>query len=213
MYMPKTLIAISSCEYFENNGLNQPLRDTWLPEAVSLGFDYKFFHGEGATPKGDVVVLPVVDELYGLTEKARAKLRWALDNGFDYVFSCFPDTYTCPERLKDSGYQNHDYFGNVHKFPEGAPFCQGGPGYMLSRKACELIVKEQSSYLNDDCWVGDTLSKGGVSATHHSGFTAFGPGPLSSNENITNHLSTQPCGYTGENVRAEHRAWMESWKS
>src|SRR5579885_2679274 len=69
----KILISISSCEIFEKSGLNDPLRETWLPDAVKLGMDYKFFHGAGSTEKEDVVVLPVDDSLGGLTEKAKAR--------------------------------------------------------------------------------------------------------------------------------------------
>jgi hypothetical protein len=205
--MPKVLIAISSCEQYERDGLNQPLRATWLPEAVSLGMDYKFFHGRGASPKEGVVVLDVVDELYGLTEKLKAKICWAVAKGYDYVFSCFPDTYVCPERLLGIA---GEYIGNAFQHPGGTPFAQGGPGYLISRRACEVVAAEHSSYLNDDCWLADTLVKAGITPLHNPGFTAFGPGPLRSNGSITNHLSTQPLGFTKECMYEEHRRWLES---
>lgn len=208
--MSKILISISSCESFERNGLNQTLRDTWLPEAVNLGIDYKFFHGRGSTPKSDVVVLPVVDQLYGLTEKAKEKARWAVESGYDFVFSCFPDTYTRPERLLTCGFERFDYIGNVYQFPDSAPFCQGGPGYFLSKKACALIFNNPLNYLNDDCFIGDTLNVGEILRSNHAGFTAFGPGPLRSNSSITNHLSTQPGGHTLSSVPEEHRKWLAS---
>jgi hypothetical protein len=204
--MASVLIAISSCEQFEREGLNTPLRETWLPDAKALGMDVKFFHGVGAAPKEDVVVLNVVDELYGLTEKLKGKCRWAIEQGYDYIFSCFPDTYTCPQRLPFA----NDYLGNVHQFTGSVPFVQGGPGVILSRKSCEILSNDPSSYLNDDCWAADVLSKHRINAVHHPGFTAFGPGPLRNNSSITNHLSTQPCGYTGDNLRAEHKRWLES---
>jgi hypothetical protein len=208
--MSKILVAISSCEFYETSGLNSPMRETWLPEAVKLGMDVKFFHGRGSTPKDDVVVLDVVDELYGLSEKLKFKIRWALEKGYTHVFSCFPDTYACPERLLASGFEKYDYLGNSFQHPGGAPFCQGGPGYMLSRKACEVVAKEHSSYLNDDCWIADVLVKEGICPVHHAGFTAFGPGPLRTNSSITNHLSTQPGGFTGQNMREEHQRWLAS---
>lgn len=44
--MPKTLIAISSCQLYEDKGWHDAARQTWLTEAKALGFDYKFFLGE-----------------------------------------------------------------------------------------------------------------------------------------------------------------------
>lgn len=208
--MPKVLVSVSSCQYYENSGLNDPMRETWFPEAKSLGIDCVFFHGSGSASKEDVVVLPVEDRLFGLTEKAKAKARWAVEHGYDFVFSCFPDTYANAGRLMLSGFEKHDYLGNVFCHPGGTPFCQGGPGYFLSKKACEAIFSDPTTYLNDDCWVADTLIKSGIKPVHHSGFTAFGPGPLVSNYSVTNHLSTQPGGFTGNNMREEHTRWQES---
>jgi hypothetical protein len=206
----RILCAISSCEYYENTGLNQPSRDTWIPEAKKLGLDCIFFHGRGATTKDDVIIVDVPDEMYGLTEKLRAKCRWAIDKGYDFVFSCFPDTYVCPERLLVCGFENCDYIGNVYQFSGSAPFCQGGPGYFLSRKSCQILADSTELYLNDDAWAGDVLNAAGVVRADHRGFTAFGPGPLKYNNSITVHLSTQPGGYTGHNMTAEHERWLES---
>ena len=206
----KILCAISSCEHFEIVGLNAPLRETWGKDAKALGMDVIFFHGSGATPKNDVVVLNVVDEMYGLTEKLKGKLRWAVENGYDYVFSCFPDTYACPERILCAIKTQPDYLGNVHQFPGSSPFCQGGPGYLLSRKSCEIAASAASSYLNDDAWLGDILSAAGNHPVHNPGFTAFGPGPLRTNGSISNHLSTQPGGYKAAAVHEEHKRWLES---
>jgi hypothetical protein len=206
----RTLVAISSCESFEVSGLNDPLRNTWLPEAVRLGMDYRFFHGAGATPKQDVVVLNVVDELYGLTEKLKGKLRWAVEHEYDCVFSVFPDTYACPERILEALKLQADYLGNVYQFPGSASFCQGGPGYLVSSRACAMAHSSSSSYLNDDAWLGDVLNAGGIKPVHHAGFTAFGPGPLRTNGAISNHLSTQPGGYVGTNMYEGHKRWLAS---
>lgn len=207
----RILCALSSCQSFEDSGLNTPLRETWIPDALRLGMDVKFFHGVGATPKNDVVVLNVVDELYGLTEKLKGKCRYAVENSYDFVFSAFPDTYTCPERLLEVMKTHPDYLGNVHQFMNSAPFCQGGPGYIISRKSCEIIANDKNSYLNDDTYGGDVLYVAGIKAVHDLRFTAFGPGPLRINSTITNHLSTQPNGYTAESLYAEHKRWLESF--
>lgn len=206
----RTLISISSCEAFEMSGLNDPLRKTWLQDAMELGFDYKFFHGRGSTEKNDVVVLDVEDALFGLTEKAKAKAKWAVENGYDFVFSCFPDLYARPERFLSCGYEKYDYSGNVYQHFGGPRFCQGGPGYFLSKTACAIVASDPSSYLNDDCWIADVLIGMNIEAQHIPGFMQCGPGPLKSNSFITNHLSTQPGGYTGKNVLEEHQRWLDS---
>ena len=208
--MLRVLISISSCEAYERAGLNQPLRDTWLPDAVALGIDYKFFHGAGSTGGEDIVVLPVHDGMGGLTEKAKAKAQWAVIHDYDFVFSCFPDIYARPERLLASGFEKHDYFGNVYQHPKGKPFCQGGPGYFLSKKSCVAIAREQTSYLNDDCWLADALYRANIHPADSRDFTYCGPGPLQTNSSITNHLSTQPGGYVAKAVYEEHQRWLES---
>ena len=206
----RILVAISSCQSFEDSGLNNPLRETWLTDLAKIGWDYKFFHGVNAVPKDDVVVLNVVDELYGLTEKLKAKCRWAVEQGYDAIFSCFPDTYASAQRLLGIYTIPQDYMGNVHQFPGSASFCQGGPGYFVSQKACRIAASHTSSYLNDDAWLGDVLTGAGLFPRHIAEFTPFGPGPLRSNASITVHLSTQPGGFTAAGMYAEHKRWIES---
>jgi hypothetical protein len=207
----RLLVAISSCQAYENSGLNAPLRETWLKDLTRLGIDYKFFHGRGATPKDDVVLVDCDDGYWDLTSKTKLKIKWSLDNGYDYVFMCFPDTYVCASRLLTSGFEQFDYFGCVHQHPGGSPYCQGGPGYFLSRKACEVLDKKESNYPNEDCWVGDQLHNNyEIHRGDSKAFSYCGPGPLKTNHTITNHLSTQPGGYVGTNVFSEHKLWLES---
>ncbi len=205
------LIGISSCQAFENSGLNKPIRDTWLPDAYGMSIDVLFFHGAGAVETHNTILLPVEDGMGGLTEKAKAKAKWAFDNSYDFMFSCFPDTYVCPGRLLGSDFQHYDYLGREHQHPGGAPYCQGGPGYFLSRKAMRTLFENTTSYLNDDCWVGDVLNRGDIKRGDSKEFSHLGPGPLRTNSTITNHLSTQPGGYVGTNMYEEHRRWLDSW--
>lgn len=206
----KVLVAISSCEQYERDGLNTPMRETWGLDAKNLGWDVVFFHGLGATPREDVVLVNCPDEYYALTDKTKAKIRYALEHGYEYAFMCFPDTYACVDRLLTCGFQAHDYYGNVYQHPGGPRYCQGGPGFFLSRRAMETLNKNPSNYPNEDCWVGDVLNAAGIPPVNCLGFKNLGPGPLRTNTSITNHLSTQPSGYTGENMRAAHREWLNS---
>jgi hypothetical protein len=208
--VPRVLVAISSCEQYERDGLNAPPRETWLADAKAKGWDYKFFHGSGATPKEDVEVVNCPDEYYALTDKTKAKIRYALEHGYNFCFMCFPDTYACTERLFTCGFESYDYYGNVYQHPGGPRYCQGGPGFFLSRKAMEIINSSNKSYPNEDTFIGDLLHAAGVAPVECLGFKNLGPDPLRTNNSITNHLSTQPSGYTGENMRAAHRSWLNS---
>jgi hypothetical protein len=210
--MLKTLIAISSCQYYEDNGLSQPMRDTWLPRAVALGMDYKFFYGATAKPKDDVIVVKAHDGYFDLTSKTKEKIKWALFQSYDYMFACLTDCYAAPERLLNCGFQQYDYFGDVYCHKGGNPYCQGGPGYFLSRKAMEYIDADPSNYPNEDCWVGDVLAKHtdikwGDSKDFVWCGHIDGQGPRPGNTHITAHLSNAPGGYTASLMHDKHRQW------
>lgn len=207
--MPKTLIAISSCQLYEDKGWHDAARQTWLPEAKALGFDYKFFFGRGAKEKDDVVVVDSHDAYYDLTTKQKEKIKWAIFQNYDYVFSCLADCYASAERLRNSGFEKYDYFGDIYCHPGGIPYCQGGPGYFMSRAACDIVAAASSNYPNEDCWTGDVLaghslvrqsSKDFVWQGHIPGF-----GPAPNNTHITAHLSNADGGFRPELMWEKHR--------
>ena len=47
----EVLVAIITCESFRTNGNNDAVRNTWLPDLVKLGVDYKFFMGQAVNPQ------------------------------------------------------------------------------------------------------------------------------------------------------------------
>jgi len=211
----KILIAISGCESYERSGFQQPMRETWLKDAVALGMDYKFFHGKGGTPKEDVVVVDCDDAYFDLTSKLKEKCKWALDNGYDFMFSCFPDTYANAERLLQCGFDSFDYFGDLLYHPNG-DYCQGGAGYFLSRRAFEYAAKHPSNYPNDDCWLGDrmrentALKRGDSRYFVHAGASPLA-GPLKNNLVVSCHLSPyEPNGYQPEQMYRKHELWRQS---
>lgn len=208
--MPRIIIAISSCQYYEDHGLSQPMRDTWLSDATNLGMDYRFFYGDGAKKRNDVVVVNANDGYYDLTTKTKEKIKWAILQDYDYMFSCLTDCYASAERLLSSGFEKYDYFGNVYCHVDGKPYCQGGPGYFLSRKAMEILNDDPSNYPNDDCWVGDVLARHPEIVRGDSkGFLWMGhlDGPRHSNTYITSHLSNADGGYKSELMHEAHRRW------
>ena len=208
----KILVAISSCARFEEN--HQSMRDTWLPEAKRLGMDHLFFVEAGGISKGDIVVTQ--NEDWAMTCRLKYKVGWALSQGYDYVFSCFPDTYVRPDRLLTCGFEKFDYFGSVYRHAsEGATFyCHGGAGYMLSRAAMAVVIKQESSYLNDDCWLGDMLTGTHTTRGHCEDFHQFAGSPLRDNTAVTSHLSyISNClgvPYEAKFMYAEHKQWQDS---
>ncbi len=139
----RCLVAIMSCESYRVNGNNQALRDTWLPDvAKELGLEYRIFMGQGSKiENGDEVLLDVPDDYSHVSFKGREVHKYALENGYDFIYKCYPDTYLCPSRLMKSGFQDYDYVGNFAcKLRTGQQYCTGGTGYWLSKKAYRLLI-------------------------------------------------------------------------
>ncbi len=208
----KILIAISTCSKFEEN--HQAMRDTWLKEATSLGMDYRFFVEMGSEPKSDVVVTEHED--WAMTSRLKDKVKWGFYRGYDYLFSCFPDTYVRVDRLLTSGFDKFDYFGSVfkHASPGATYYCHGGAGYLIDRRAMEYVMMEPSSYLNDDCWLGDVLNKSSILRGHSEDFRQFAGSPVKDNTVVTSHLSFQSNSlgvpYDASFMYAEHKQWVDS---
>ena len=208
----KLLIAISSCGDFERNGCNQALRDTWLKDLGVYGITYKFFFGTGqnAPQLEDSVLLPEVPDDYGhLTYKTRASLRWAHEQGYDFVFRCFPDTYVCVDRLMACGFENADYHGDFRNeekrgadtLQQAQNYASGGAGYWLSRRAFTFLLtapvlgiwRDELTPYVEDLWVGNRLGKCGLALRYADDrrFVNHGSAywPNIGNEAITAHMS------------------------
>jgi hypothetical protein len=178
--MPKVLVAIPAChkyEYaeFENNlragkrdtkGRLKALRDTWLKDIkpFSSYVDYKVFFGRPAskTPKPDEVYLDVGDDYKSLSYKLQATCKYALDNGYDFLFKSDDDTWVYFDRLMRSGFECYDQLGWTNCPHRGDKsqcrcFIVGGPGFWLSRKALQMVVNSTIDHYADDLWLGNVL--------------------------------------------------------
>ena len=114
----KFLLAIGSCNRYELNGWNDGPRTTCFADAVRMGMDCKFFHGDRLVKepqecvrRDDIVVLPADDSYGGGMFKAREMYKWMLDRDYDYIYRCDHDTYFRPERLLTSGFEKYDLLG------------------------------------------------------------------------------------------------------
>jgi len=215
--MPKVLVAISSCQAYETNGWNDPQRRTWLKDVVSLGWNYKFFHGRGAWQKEDVEVVECNDRYFDLTNKSYLKIRWAMNHDYDFVFCCFPDTYACAERLVKSGFEKYDYSGDLANPHGDGEYCQGGCGFFLSNLAMRCVVdrfKNDPEYARtpyEDCRIADIIrSKPFLTRGKLAGFNFQYVPPRKNNEIVTCHLSNANGGFRPELVWECHKTWQES---
>jgi hypothetical protein len=134
------------CKYFSDT-----LHDASIPNVF-----YRIFYGRGAdrAPRADEVFLDAPDDYLGLPEKCRQLFRWALEQGFDYVFKCDDDTGIVVARLLKSGFEQFDYSG----FPNvvgGLTYASGGGGYWLSRRAMEIVVKGERDTRDSIGWAED----------------------------------------------------------
>ena len=148
-------------------------------------------------PEPDEVILQIPDDLAHVAFKARAAWHWALDKGYDYVFNCFCDTYIDIEKLRDSGFEEHDFIGMTYD----ANRCpQGGAGYWLSRRCLEVLVTSHVDYWADDGWAGWTLPKHGIHLHHDPRYGQYPDAvPNPHNDIISTHLGPHPYTVEGGN--------------
>lgn len=152
----------------ELNERNQP----------KLPFDY--------TPEADEVVLTAPDDLAHLAYKAREMWRWAHDRTYDYVFTCFCDTYIDVQRLMRSGFEQHEFTGMTYD-TNRCP--QGGAGYWMDSRCLGIMANERVDFWADDGWAGWTLQKQGIWLNNDLRYAQYDNVPKPSNDTISVHIS------------------------
>lgn len=225
--LPRILVAVPTCfqfdyeshslknpEGFHVNGPNEQtlaVRETWGYDFQQFkNVDVRYFYG-GGNCKGDEVSLPCGDGYDSLIQKTAEICRWAAERDYKFVFKCDTDTWVYAERLLVEIMENHfDYAGYNH-----ANVASGGPGYLLSKRACELIAAEpnpQHEYA-EDVHVARVLAKHGIRPLmlpgHRSGMSAhffFGNPEVFDPTKITDHVVTAHAVFP-----SQMRAWHE-WK-
>jgi hypothetical protein len=162
---PRVLVAVKNCVKYRHRAEAQ--RATWA--TFHPDCDIRFFlGGDPLAPQirkhPDEVILPVPDDYLSLPLKTKAICRWALQNGYDFLFTCDDDTYVQLDRLLASDFKDHDYVGRL-RGPSGgysAPYCSGF-AYWLSIKAMHAVI---SAGLNgdtaDDRFIGQVMEQNGI---------------------------------------------------
>ena len=166
--MPKALLAVVTCH--GHGGFAEAVRSTWMPLVPEYRADIKLFFGRGGKrkPLNDEVFLDCGDGYFNLPEKVKEILRYARNNGYEFVFKIDDDTIVKPKEFFSYPFEQWDYVGGgavsdgslgVQRTPWG--FC-----YMLSKKSMDIVlgsdlpVGEHKS--NDEHWVSNVLHNNGV---------------------------------------------------
>lgn len=129
---------------------------TWLKDCPC---DYKFFTDEelGLDYKSATI----------RPDRTRGMCKYALENGYDYLFRCDSDTYVWLNRLLACGFEQHDYMGYCIEFFPPLPSkrtAHGGIGFFLSRRAMQIVADAKPFRCYDgnywgDIWTGELLFK------------------------------------------------------
>jgi len=150
---------------------NEQCRATWLKQWGHL-MEYKFVFGQGHTPKrDDEIVFPVDDSYQGLPAKVQASHKWALEQGYDFILKTDGDVYMHVPRLMTSGFEKHQYSGNVFWSAAIIPFALGA-AYWLDRPSSEILVNAKLPLYpakgGDDVWVGRVMHANGIPCHHET---------------------------------------------
>jgi hypothetical protein len=205
----KPVILVSSCKKDQQLGHNQVIRDTWGKDSPIPVF---FILGEGNVAEHpDEIVLPVKDGYHDLPWKTREGHRWAKEQGYDWTFQAFTDTFIDVDRLVASDFTRGEFVGNKGFNPafRGFDFCHGGPGYWLSPHATDLILNaEFGKETCEDQWVAWVMKIHGVACVddkRYSMGTTYNykeSVPLPTNGVISCHLSDSGHKYTKDMMLA-----------
>jgi len=126
-----------------------------------------------------VLLVPCADDYSALPEKLRLLLIWALERRtFDYLFKCDDDTYVRMDRLLAVDLRGHDYIGG--EWAEDVGYASGGAGYLLSRRAVEIVAGDILEAAGEpypdgaeDLLVGRCLRRAGVRFQRDRRFIAY----------------------------------------
>ena len=169
----KILLAIFSCHLYQYAAAGerdwftrttvdriQGIRDSWLKDVTG---DYKIFKGRSAgTPPPNEIWLDAGDDYHHSTEKIRKVIRYALDQGYDYICKVDDDVCVYYDRLMEN-IPTSDYVGGGLGW-EVASFSPGYT-YWLSHRAMELLDKSPAGCWGEDRWVGEALMRQRIRCT------------------------------------------------
>lgn len=163
-----TIVALSGLAM----GLRRQMcRETWMRDICNYPtVDAVFAIGAQGTVVSswrfdDELFLPTPDDYFKLPMRTQAAARWLIDNtAAEVMFKCDDDTYICLPRLIEAIVKwrslGFDCIGRVYHRTS----CMSGCGYMLSRKAVEIVANTdfQAIHRAEDVAVTKTMHHHGI---------------------------------------------------
>lgn len=199
-----TIVGLLSCHaYTERQSL---CRRTWIPAVQALGIDVVFLIGghDRVERRCDELWLPVPDTYRELPQKTIAFCKWAIQSTeATHLFKADDDTFIHPRRFTRFLAElpvNREYVGA--EWRPRTRYASGGAGYVLSRRAAELVSKMHKLRGAEDVEVGKYVQSKGVLFWIDRRFVPFGneqKRPLPTNDLITTH-------------KIPVNLWLDTWE-
>lgn len=187
----KLAILVLSCAKYEER--RQACRDTWaknLPAGVAVHFVRGFADTQGT----DEWLLPCPDTYPELPQKTRQALIKALKVYPDcsFFFKCDDDSLICVQRLLDYIATNPGQYCGKPMIHEWPVFASGGAGYLLSRKAAQIVAETMTIQQGaEDLSVARCLADAKIPLTSCMKFNPWNnPVPTIDNDLISAHYLT-----------------------
>ena len=227
---PRLLIGVLACHHRAPH--LSVCRETWIPATKNI-CDYKFFFGRGSheNPQADEVTLDCDDAYRGLACKVQEVCRWALSQGYEYLFKADDDTYVRPERVMHADFEGYDLVGRKHGKTDryhGCDYPRGGSGYYLSRRAMQVVADyhtpnpDDPSEYAEDAFIGKVMLQAGIECHDNPNLRVAemsGPGRTPRPNGFQGWKKDCPtqyntfitvCEFLGSEMYGPHKEWTQS---
>jgi hypothetical protein len=197
--MKNYIVGILSCKSCETR--IKGCRLSWASHLASGGHPHVFIIGDPSLKEeyraqGDVLQVRCPDDYESVVFKTHYFCKWAVQTReFEYLFKCDDDSYINVKEFARFDAAGRDFIGHRLYLPAVGYYPSGGAGYLLSRKAAELVAsKDFYEYIcgdhakrPEDVMVALFLSRHGIA--------------LSPENSIFNHMR---CRIFGKWITCHH---------
>ncbi len=204
----KPIILLAAYQGYIARGDQAAVRDTYLKEwghLIPHRFVYDREYKDECAP--DEIIVDAPTGFMECVFKTHQGIRWALENGYDYVFSAPTDCYIIIPRLLASGYEKFDYTG--YQVPDEGHI-GGGSGYWLSKRAMLIVANSEPELDYEDRWVGNALRTYDILGVHDPRYWSSEQTRVDGA--ITAHLSHATGIYNPRWMVDLHKKYMEEKK-